>query len=64
MVTAKDGASPEQPKSPLRFAGFILDFGACLLTRVNGEAVQLTRSEFALLRFLTHLQHLQRPRMG
>ena len=41
--------SREAP-SLLRFAGFILDLGACTLVRETGEAVALTRGEFALLR--------------
>jgi adenylate cyclase len=36
--------------SPLRFAGFILDLDASTLVRDTGEAVALTRGEFALLR--------------
>jgi TolB-like protein/DNA-binding winged helix-turn-helix (wHTH) protein/Flp pilus assembly protein TadD len=37
-------------KPPLRFAGLILDLGACTLVRESGEAILLTRGEFALLR--------------
>jgi class 3 adenylate cyclase len=36
--------------SPLRFAGFLLDLDACVLARESGEAIALTRSEFAVLR--------------
>ena len=43
----------EQPRdapSLLRFADFILDLDARTLVRETGEAVALTRGEFALLR--------------
>ena len=52
MVTTGDSVPPGRSKSPLRFASFILDLEACALTRDSGDAVSLTRSEFALLRFL------------
>jgi adenylate cyclase len=35
---------------PLCFAGFVLDLEACTLARETGEAMVLTRGEFALLR--------------
>jgi DNA-binding winged helix-turn-helix (wHTH) protein len=41
---------PREAPSLLRFAGFILDLGARTLVRETGEAVALTRGEFALLR--------------
>jgi adenylate cyclase len=41
---------PREAPSLLRFAGFILDLGACTLVCETGEAVALTRGEFALLR--------------
>jgi adenylate cyclase len=41
---------PREAPSLLRFAGFILDLDACTLVRETGEAVALTRGEFALLR--------------
>jgi DNA-binding response OmpR family regulator len=41
---------PREAASRLRFAGFILDLDACTLVREAGEAVALTRGEFALLR--------------
>ncbi len=48
------GSGPlEQPReapSLLRFADFILDLDACTVVRETGEAVALTRGEFALLR--------------
>jgi class 3 adenylate cyclase/tetratricopeptide (TPR) repeat protein len=48
-----DGAAPlSEAKSPIYFADLILDFDACTLARASGEAIQLTRGEFALLRFL------------
>jgi DNA-binding response OmpR family regulator len=34
----------------LRFAGLVLDLDACTLARESGEAIPLTRGEFALLR--------------
>lgn len=36
--------------SPVRFAGLVLDLDASTLTRESGEAIPLTRGEFALLR--------------
>ena len=41
---------PREAPSLLRFAGFILDLDARTLVRETGEAVALTRGEFALLR--------------
>jgi adenylate cyclase len=41
---------PREAPSLLSFAGFILDLNACTLVRETGEAVALTRGEFALLR--------------
>ena len=41
---------PSEAPSLLRFANFILDLDACTLAREPGEAVALTRGEFALLR--------------
>jgi TolB-like protein len=35
---------------PLSFASFVLDLEACMLARASGEAIPLTRGEFALLR--------------
>jgi class 3 adenylate cyclase/predicted ATPase len=47
-----DGAMPlSEAKAPLHFAGLILDLDACTLARESGAAIQLTRGEFALLRF-------------
>ena len=43
--------SPEAAQA-LCFAGLILDFEACRLTRDYGEAIPLTRGELALLRVL------------
>jgi TolB-like protein/DNA-binding winged helix-turn-helix (wHTH) protein len=40
---------PREAPSLLRFAGFILDLNARTLVRETGEAVALTRGEFALL---------------
>src|SRR3984957_10324137 len=36
--------------SSLRFADLVLDLDACVLARESGEAIALTRSEFAVLR--------------
>lgn len=52
METTGYPVPPVEPRPPLRFAGFILDFDACVLARELGEIVALTRSEFVLLRFL------------
>jgi class 3 adenylate cyclase len=47
-----DGATPSsEALARVLFAGLILDFDACTLARESGEAIQLTRGEFALLRF-------------
>ena len=56
MSAASNGFPSGEPKSHLKFSSFILDLDACSLARVSGEVVALTRSEFALLRFLA-----QRP---
>ena len=46
-----DGSEPPREPAPLvRFAGLILDLDACMLARESGEAIPLTRGEFALLR--------------
>jgi adenylate cyclase len=46
-----DGVKPaREPKSVVRFAGFLLNFDACLLARDSGEPMPLTRGEFAVLR--------------
>jgi DNA-binding winged helix-turn-helix (wHTH) protein len=53
MRDAPEPGRLEQPReapSPLRFGGFILDLDASTLVRETGEAVALTRGEFALLR--------------
>ena len=53
MRDAPEPGRLEQPRgvpSLLRFAGFILDLDASTLVRETGEAVALTRGEFALLR--------------
>jgi DNA-binding response OmpR family regulator len=42
--------APREAPSLLRFGGFILDLDAHTLVRDTGEAVALTRGEFALLR--------------
>jgi TolB-like protein/DNA-binding winged helix-turn-helix (wHTH) protein len=36
--------------SLVRFAGLVLDLDACMLARESGEAISLTRAEFAVLR--------------
>ena len=46
-----DGVKPSrEPASVVRFAGFVLNFDACLLAREFGEPMPLTRGEFAVLR--------------
>jgi DNA-binding winged helix-turn-helix (wHTH) protein len=46
-----DGVKPaREPESVVRFAGFLLNFDACLLARDSGEPMPLTRGEFAVLR--------------
>jgi TolB-like protein len=46
-----DGVKPSrEAATPLRFAGLVLDLDACMLARESGEAVPLTRGEFAVLR--------------
>jgi TolB-like protein/DNA-binding winged helix-turn-helix (wHTH) protein len=50
-VAGSDGATPSwEAKSPVRFAGLVLNLDAWTLARDSGEAVPLTRGEFALLR--------------
>jgi TolB-like protein/DNA-binding winged helix-turn-helix (wHTH) protein/Flp pilus assembly protein TadD len=45
---------PGEPPSLVRFAGLVFDLDACTLARESGEAVPLTRGEFAILRmFIT-----------
>jgi adenylate cyclase len=41
---------PGEASSPVRFAGLVLDLDARTLARESGEAIALTRGEFALLR--------------
>ena len=45
---------PREAPSRLRFADFILDLDARTLVRETGEAVALTRGEFALLAGFRH----------
>jgi TolB-like protein/DNA-binding winged helix-turn-helix (wHTH) protein len=46
-----DGVKPSrEPASVVRFAGFVLNFDACLLARESGDPIALTRGEFAVLR--------------
>ena len=46
-----DGSEPPREAASLvRFAGFVLDLDAFMLARESGEAIPLTRGEFALLR--------------
>jgi len=56
-VPDPDGSKPlrEEAASRVRFAGLVLDLDAHSLARDSGEAIPLTRGEFALLRvFATH----------
>src|SRR5271166_6855070 len=46
-----DAVKPSREAATLlRFAGLVLDFDACILALESGEAVPLTRGEFAVLR--------------
>jgi pimeloyl-ACP methyl ester carboxylesterase/DNA-binding winged helix-turn-helix (wHTH) protein len=46
-----DGVKPSrEAASVVRFAGLVLDLDACVLARDSGDAIPLTRGEFALLR--------------
>lgn len=45
-----DGVEPREAASLVRFAGLVLNVDACMLARELGEAIPLTRGEFALLR--------------
>ena len=50
-VPEADGLEPfSKATARVRFAGLILDLDASTLARESGEAVPLTRGEFALLR--------------
>jgi TolB-like protein len=45
-----EGSLSRAANAQLRFPGLVLDLDACMLTRDTGEAIPLTRGEFALLR--------------
>ena len=46
-----DGVKPSrEAASVVRFAGLVLSLDACMLARETGEAIPLTRGEFAVLR--------------
>ena len=50
-ATGLDGFEPSREAASLiRFTGLVLDLDACMLARDSGEAIPLTRGEFALLR--------------
>jgi adenylate cyclase len=50
-VPESDGSEPlREAAAPMRFAGLVLDLDASTLAREAGEAIPLTRGEFALLR--------------
>jgi DNA-binding winged helix-turn-helix (wHTH) protein len=49
-VLEAGGPTPLGEASPLRFAGLVLNLDASTLARESGEAIPLTRGEFALLR--------------
>ena len=50
-AASKAGASPlDEARGAFAFAGLVLDLDACTLNRESGEAIALTRGEFALLR--------------
>jgi DNA-binding response OmpR family regulator len=40
----------QEAATPLHFAGLVLDLDSCVLARESGEAIPLTRGEFAVLR--------------
>jgi DNA-binding response OmpR family regulator len=46
-----DGFKPwSEVTLPIRFAGFVMSLDACMLARDCGDAIPLTRGEFAVLR--------------
>src|SRR3984885_7256121 len=50
-AASKVGTNPQDEASgAFGFAGLVLDLDACTLKRESGEAIALTRGEFALLR--------------
>jgi adenylate cyclase len=50
-VARNAGKSPQdEGRGAFGFAGLVLDLDACILKRKSGEAIALTRGEFALLR--------------
>ena len=50
-AASKAGTSPhDKGRGAFAFAGLVLDLDACTLKRESGEAIALTRGEFALLR--------------
>jgi two-component system OmpR family response regulator len=50
-AASKAGTSPQdERRGAFAFAGLVLDLDACTLKRESGEAITLTRGEFALLR--------------
>jgi TolB-like protein/DNA-binding winged helix-turn-helix (wHTH) protein len=50
-AASKIGTSPQnEGRGAFAFAGLVLDLDACTLQRESGEAIALTRGEFALLR--------------
>jgi DNA-binding response OmpR family regulator len=50
-AASKAGTSPQdEARGGFAFAGLVLDLDACTLKREAGEAIALTRGEFALLR--------------
>src|SRR6202020_240454 len=50
-AASKAGTSPhDKGRGAFAFAGLVLDLDACTLKRESGEAITLTRGEFALLR--------------
>ena len=47
-IAGFDDAKPSRElASVVRFAGLVLNFDACVLARESGEAIPLTRGEFA-----------------
>ena len=52
-IAAPGHEQPQIASGLLRFSRLTLDLDACTLTRETGEAIALTRAEFALLRFMS-----------
>ena len=49
-AASRTGTSQDERRGAFSFAGLVFDLDACTLKRESGEAIALTRGEFALLR--------------